>query len=373
MSFGICIPPNPPPSFSTSYTFSLSTVPTGSYTVRAYYDTQLSSSTAPLNVQVCCPNLADAGNDTSLCDQSSLQLNANTLTGAGTGSWSILSGGGTLSSTTISNPTLTFGPYGVNELVWTTIDTFCTTSDTLFVTNSQTATTAIAESDRIACEDTTTVQGNTPAIGNAKWTSTQLGVLFPNGNAGPNTFVKFLVPNSYKLYYTIENGACISKDSANFNYTLLDSAPVITESNFLLTSSSAPQYQWYLDGNPINGATNQTHQATVNGVYKVLASLTGCTTGLFSNEIELTNVGFEEFARPERIKIFPNPAQTSCTIDGLKQNETISLFTFDMRRIEFFNTNRNSVKLDLSDRPAGIYFIQIQSSQGVITKKLIVE
>jgi len=45
----------------------------------------------------------------------------------------------------------------------------------------------------------------------------------------------------------------------------------------LLTSSSATGYQWFLGGNPITGATNQTYSATASGNYTVVVS-NGCNS-----------------------------------------------------------------------------------------------
>ena len=43
-----------------------------------------------------------------------------------------------------------------------------------------------------------------------------------------------------------------------------------------LTSSSATDNQWYLDGNPIGGATNQNYVATAQGTYTVIVTISGC-------------------------------------------------------------------------------------------------
>src|SRR4051794_1633293 len=45
-----------------------------------------------------------------------------------------------------------------------------------------------------------------------------------------------------------------------------------------LTSSSATGNQWYLDGNPINGETNQQYIASTTGNYTVVVTAGGCST-----------------------------------------------------------------------------------------------
>ena len=45
-----------------------------------------------------------------------------------------------------------------------------------------------------------------------------------------------------------------------------------------LTSSSATGNQWYVNGNSINGATNQVYTATSGGAYTVIVSASGCSS-----------------------------------------------------------------------------------------------
>jgi hypothetical protein len=49
-----------------------------------------------------------------------------------------------------------------------------------------------------------------------------------------------------------------------------------------LTSSSASGNQWYLNGNPIGGETNQTYVATASGNYTVIVTISGCSSAASS-------------------------------------------------------------------------------------------
>jgi hypothetical protein len=54
-----------------------------------------------------------------------------------------------------------------------------------------------------------------------------------------------------------------------------------------LTSSAGNSYQWFLDGNPIGGATNQTYVATASGSYTV--AIEGCTNSPSSAVVVTSN------------------------------------------------------------------------------------
>jgi len=184
--------------------------------------------------------------------------------------------------------------------------------------------------------------------------------------------VRFNVPKSYEFTWTITNGACISIDTLIINYAVLDSAPVISATNTVLTSSMAPQYQWYKDGIVINGANNMTYTATSNGIYKVLGSIAGCSSGIFSNEIELFYVGSLDLKNDEKISIAPNPARTYSRISGLKKGEIISIYQNDMKLIHQYIATDTELTIDLSQLSNGLYYIYIQTDNDVFGKKLLV-
>jgi len=90
--------------------------------------------------------------------------------------------------------------------------------------------------------------------------------------------------------YTVTENGCASTPSATTTVTVnpIPATPTITPDgpttfcaggSVTLTSSSASGNQWYLNGNPIGGATNQAYIATAAGDYTDIVTTSGCASG----------------------------------------------------------------------------------------------
>lgn len=91
-----------------------------------------------LNLSVFDMPIAFAGNDTSFCDASQIQLNANNPIGTSSGIWSFLSGPNavSISNNTILNPIVTGLNFGAYSFVWTVSNGTCPSiSDTIIIQN----------------------------------------------------------------------------------------------------------------------------------------------------------------------------------------------------------------------------------------------
>ena len=112
-----------------------------------------------------------------------------------------------------------------------------------------------------------------------------------NGNPiGGATNQAFIVTASgdYTVIVTDVNN-CVSVPSAITTVTVnpIPATPTVTlggpttfcaGGSVTLTSSSASGNQWYLNGNPIGGATNQAYIAAASGDYTVIVTLLGCSS-----------------------------------------------------------------------------------------------
>ncbi|MFL6246902.1 MAG: carboxypeptidase regulatory-like domain-containing protein [Thermoanaerobaculia bacterium] len=121
---------------------------------------------------------------------------------------------------------------------------------------------------------------------------------------------------SYTVVVT--TSGCPSTPSAATNVTVdpIPATPTITPGgpttfcpggSVLLTSSSATGNQWYLNGNPIGGETNQTYSATATGSYTVVVTASGCPSPPSSATSVIVNPA------PATPTIAPNGPTTFCT------------------------------------------------------------
>lgn len=73
------------------------------------------------------------------------------------------------------------------------------------------------------------------------------------------------------------------------------------------------------------------------------------------------------------IEIYPNPASDKMYVSGLQQNSLLKLYTITSQLVWSENSINNSwiTEIPLSNLPNGIYFLNVQSSDGsIVTKKI---
>ncbi len=163
--------------------------------------------------------IVEAGNNQTICEES-LTLNGSSVPDGAVGSWSASVGTASFSNGNIPNPLASDFATGTNILKWTITKNGCTTYDSVIITN-QRPTEAYAGIDQAICRDTTTLQGNTPAVGIGLWTVVVGAASFDNAN-DPNTVVRGLSKGENILRWTISNGICSTSDDVKITNNQLD-------------------------------------------------------------------------------------------------------------------------------------------------------
>ncbi|MBL0328733.1 MAG: gliding motility-associated C-terminal domain-containing protein [Bacteroidetes bacterium] len=146
------------------------TTPTLSTTTTYYVGFCPGTYTIPVTVTVnTSPTTSAAGLDQTVCATSATFAGNPAL--AGTGTWTLISGAGTI--TTPSSPTsaVTGLGLGANVFQWTITNPPCGTStDQVTITSTGGPTTSVAGTAQTVCGTSATLAGNTPTTGTGTWT-----------------------------------------------------------------------------------------------------------------------------------------------------------------------------------------------------------
>ncbi|MCB9166736.1 MAG: gliding motility-associated C-terminal domain-containing protein [Flavobacteriales bacterium] len=157
---------------------------------------------------------ANAGPDQSLClPTNSATLAGNTATAPAVGTWTLVTGQGTITNPNSANSTVTGLGVGANTFRWTIINGPCgaptTDQVTIFLySNLQGVANAGPDQQLCAPNQSTTLTGNpliAPATG--QWTVVQGSGTFGNANA-PTTTVSGLAIGVNIFRWTVNNGPC---------------------------------------------------------------------------------------------------------------------------------------------------------------------
>ncbi len=179
------------------------------------------------------------------------------------------------------------------------------------------------------------------------------------------------ISNDGDYYLTTTVNGCTS-DSAQISITVnpTPAAPTITQNGNVLTSSYASGNQWYLDGNVINGATNETHTAVTPGVYTVQhTSPEGCTSPA-SEPLDLSDlsVAGEYF---QHVTIAPNPFENALNLENLEPGSTLTISDVTGKIVDKISVHTTHTTLETSRWKQGVYFMTIEHQGVTHTVKLI--
>lgn len=73
------------------------------------------------------------------------------------------------------------------------------------------------------------------------------------------------------------------------------------------------------------------------------------------------------------IEIYPNPASSKVTITNVPDKAIIAAFTMDGKMVSKIKADNGNTNIDVSAWNKGLYLFQIQSENGMVVKKVIVE
>ncbi len=321
-----------------------------------------------VTVNVNMPPSVNAGPDSGICQNGSMQLNA---TGAVSYIWNSTS---SLTPSNVSNPTVT-PTVGENYIVTGTDANGCQNSDTVFI-DVYLPPTVDAGIDAAVCEgDSIELAASGASTYSWQFNTTLSQLIGSNVWATPTTQTTYMVTG------TDANG-CVGTDQVTISVNALPNSPTVTQDSIYLISDVDTGIQWYLDGNILTGETDDTliYTAYDNGIYSIIyTDLNGCssdTTGAASGtggggSIEIIDVSVNEITELN-VNIYPNPTVNVVTIELDHNINEVFIYDFTGKLIlNQGNIKQNKHEINLAFLPSGSYFMVINSDSGQVTKQII--
>jgi hypothetical protein len=149
----------------------------------------------------------------------------------------------------------------------------------------------------------------------------------------------------------------------------------ITETGTDLTSNEdGASYQWVTcpDFEVIDGATDQTFVPTSEGSYAVIVTVDGGCL----DTTACVDFGFDyiDETMKSTLTLYPNPTQglVNLKLGAINGSARITILDFKGSLVYQKTTNTINEQIDLSAVENGIYFIQLSTENGIITKKITV-
>jgi hypothetical protein len=154
-------------------------------------------------------------------------------------------------------------------------------------------------------------------------------------------------------------------------------APDIVLSSDTLYSDAPAGNQWYQDGMPIPGATDDYYLVTVTGNYWADVTIDGCTSPE-SNHIYVLITGTGDLMGGRVVAVYPNPStgQFTLLVNSI-QAESFDVTVYSSIGIPVLHFDDFAVNglvkknIDLSGQPGGVYTLILRNDQAQIMRKVV--
>jgi len=255
---------------------TLTVTQSGSYTV-VVTDGLCSATSSAFVVTAIIPTVTSSNGTNNLCPGETV-----TLTSSVGSSYQWQLNGNNIAGAT--NQTLSIAAGGTYTVVVTTTDGSCTSTSAAFVITETVPTVTSTNNATTLCPGQSLVLTSSTAD-SYQWQSNGTNIA-----GATNQTLTVSAPGDYTV--TTVNGSCTSTSviftvtNLNATVTSVNGSNVICPGDqVVLTVGSGANYQWFLNGNPIAGATSQTYTATQSGSYSVSVNNGNCQ--LTSNNFTL--------------------------------------------------------------------------------------
>ena len=178
------------------------------------------------------------------------------------------------------------------------------------------------------------------------------------------------ITESEALSLVVHNISMCSAKSDTIDIQFLSSpaTPVITANGNELTSSEAFSYQWFYNGEPMDGMDTQMIEAWATGDYFVeIGNAEGCTAASESVSVIITSI---EDRSAAMIVAWPSPARDAINVKA-GSNSALQICD-ESGRIVWNGTSRSDIEtIPLSDLSAGTYLLRIGDGSVAVHHRFV--
>ena len=224
-----------------------------------------------------------------------------------------------------------------------------TTWHTIFDCNSLTG---IVSEDSFCLGDVGYFNAEQSFIDQYEWT-------FDDTSAGTDPILAQVLNDvgTFDVGVTISNPLCSLIDEVEIIVNALPEID-ITQNGALFNAPDGTSWQWYQDGEVIEGANSQTFEAIESGYYEVfVTNENGCS--VFSEEIMFVDVNSIE---EQTFELFPNPTNGDAQLifSQVENVQSISLYESTGKLIKVWNgVMTNPMRIDRGSLASGTYLLKI--------------
>jgi hypothetical protein len=197
------------------------------------------------------------------------------------------------------------------------------------------------------------------------------------GNNGPSPQAGLAFGNNEIVMAGCNSGGNGSTAIAFTKFALTSGIATITQIDNTLNANLPEDqftFQWYRDGVLVAGDTTASITVFQNGEYQVVASnLAGCSS---SDTITVLSTGSQTLRQASDVKIYPNPSTGNLQLkfNSEIKSGTISVIDISGKLILEKQFNHSStLNVDLTSLSKGIYFLKINSVDGIQIHKIIIQ
>lgn len=220
---------------------------------------------------------------------------------------------------------------------------------------------------------------STPSGANYTWTNSNPSIGLSGSGSG--SVPSFTAVNSTNAPVTatisvtpVLNGTCLGFPST-YTVTVNPTPTILLNGSSMTTFNVGSSYQWFLDNEPIPGATNPSHIPVEQGSYSIVIGGNPCPSNIITN----TTAGVDDEQNNYFFTVYPNPNDGICTVlfnAPIKSVYKLEL-TNELGAAVYEETLAGfngiySKNLDLSHYGKGIYFISITGEGRETIRKIVV-